>query len=377
MTKFINFGCWNKYGCVESSAFRKIKTEASKLNDIDFIIVNGDNYYQDKKNGIKTVNSSDLLNGLNCLNQITDNEIYMLLGNHDLEITDNKCETLSFEKAFADGVNSQAKRNKFQLPDNLTMFKEIDNTLIIMINSNIYADENPSCLNVIQNDNLIIDKSIEEQLEFLKQRQYKIIKDYLSNNKYKNIIVCAHHPLIGFKNQIVKNELSNGKMKTKVKGGLDIYNVALYELFLDLLSLHAENFYYLCADIHNYQQGIVTIHNLDKTINIKQYIVGTGGTDLDDDYNEKYKSNYGVDIVLSDTESVLTANIIVKDSISLTYELQKHFSNYGFIVVEINNLSDITVDIVVVSNKGGNKSKKLKHSFRLKTRKNKKYKSTA
>ena len=47
------------------------------------------------------------------------------------------------------------------------------------------------------------------------------------------------------------------------------------------------DFFYLCADLHLYQEGEVTFH--DKII--KQYIVGTGGTKLDDeipkDYNDK------------------------------------------------------------------------------------------
>ena len=47
------------------------------------------------------------------------------------------------------------------------------------------------------------------------------------------------------------------------------------------------DFFYLCADLHLYQEGEVTFQ--DKII--KQYIVGTGGTKLDDeipkDYNDK------------------------------------------------------------------------------------------
>ena len=43
-------------------------------------------------------------------------------------------------------------------------------------------------------------------------------------------------------------------------------------------------FYYLCADLHQYQIGSVKIEREDddSIMDIKQYIVGTGGTDLDD-----------------------------------------------------------------------------------------------
>lgn len=42
-------------------------------------------------------------------------------------------------------------------------------------------------------------------------------------------------------------------------------------------------YYYLCADYHSYQDGNVYIPIDDTTeMNIKQYIVGTGGTKLDE-----------------------------------------------------------------------------------------------
>ena len=48
MTSFINFGCWNKYGCADGFGLSKVVSLALKQPDIDFFIVNGDNYYQDK-----------------------------------------------------------------------------------------------------------------------------------------------------------------------------------------------------------------------------------------------------------------------------------------------------------------------------------------
>ena len=38
------------------------------------------------------------------------------------------------------------------------------------------------------------------------------------------------------------------------------------------------NYYYLCSDLHLYQEGVVTLNN---NMRINQYIVGTGGTELD------------------------------------------------------------------------------------------------
>ena len=44
-------------------------------------------------------------------------------------------------------------------------------------------------------------------------------------------------------------------------------------------------YYYICADLHNYQIGTVTIESTigGENMTINQYIVGTGGTDLDTD----------------------------------------------------------------------------------------------
>jgi hypothetical protein len=361
MTKFINFGCWNKYGCNINSAFYKVSHEASKITDIDFIVVNGDNYYQDKIDSMKIVNNTDLLNGLSCLNNITDTYIYLLLGNHDLEITNGKCETLILEKAFVQGVNSQAKREKFILPSSLLICKEIEDTFLIMIDSNIYADENPSCYKEINHSNTSF------ELNELKLQQYQMIQDLLTKNnkKYKNIIVFAHHPLIGLKNQIVKTN--------KIKGGIDAYNVDLYKLFINLLRLHADNFYYMCADIHNYQEGIVTIRDYNSSMEIKQIIVGTGGTDLDDDYNEKYTSNYTGNSSLSD--KILTVDIPISDGISLSYSLNKHYSDYGFIIVTIDESSNVIIEPIIVSREntilGGKKTKK-RRVFKFKKIKQKK-----
>jgi hypothetical protein len=350
--KFINFGCWNKNGCHIDSGMKKVTEEVLKHNNIQFCIVNGDNYYQDKNEGVKKVNELDLLNGMKCLNQLTDNDIYLLMGNHDLEITDGKCETMSFERAFIDGVNSQAKRDKIIIPTNLTMFKSFQKTLIIMIDTNIYADENPYCYQKLFQSNDV------KNLDDLKQLQKNTIDNYLKENKkhYKNIIVCGHHPLIGFKNQQQK--------KGKIKGGIDVYNKDLYILLSEVIHHYGENFFYLCADIHNYQHGVVIINDKNQPImTIQQYIVGIGGADLDDDYNEKYSQNFGstTDIV---SQKVTTVDIEINDII-LTYNVQEHWSNYGFIIVEIDELENVNIIPIRIgkTNTGGKK-----HSNR-KTRK--------
>jgi hypothetical protein len=370
MTSFINFGCWNKYGCADGFGLSKVVSLALKQPDIDFFIVNGDNYYQDKdSDGKKSVNAGEMLKGFECLNK-TDKDIFLLLGNHDIEITNRKCETLQIEKEFVDSINKKVGKNIY-FPEELTMFKEIpdQNTLIIMIDTNIYANENPFCYiefifglkeEGLQND--------DEIIAFLKEKQEKLIRAHLIGKFYKNIIICGHHPLIGFKNQKIKK---NKEGKNKLKGGIDVYNVELYKLFYEIIKLHADNFIYLCADIHNFQEGVVKINDMI----INQFISGTGGADLDDDYNENYNPLFTSGDIIPSDKPVMNTFINIKD-VKIEYEIKKHSSTHGFLVVHLKN-TDVAIDFISTHILGGIKkqTRKRKPKTKYKRRKtNKKQK---
>ena len=341
MVKFINFGCWNKYGCSANSGLRKVINEALKHTDIDFCIINGDNYYQDKdkKGDKKTVNSRDLIKGFNCISKL-DMETYFLLGNHDLEVTNGECDTIKLEEFFYKQANKYSfgaftNSNKIHIPTGLTMFKELDEkTLIIMIDTNIYAGENPECYDVILPD-YNNNGTIPQRLQKLQQKQRELVSSKLKGKMYKSIIICGHHPLMGFKNQ----KKVDKKGKVKIKGGIDAYDIELYKLLFEVIKPSAREFFYLCADIHNYQEGEVNISFGVEKMHIKQFIVGTGGADLDDDYDEGYDENYretsNLDTYKKPT-GVLTATIIIGDA-TIDYTITKHWSDYGFIIVQIND----------------------------------------
>jgi hypothetical protein len=109
-TKIITFGCWNKNGCSPTAAIAGVMKAARAEPNVDFFVVNGDNYYPDKSDtGDKTVNRSDLICGMDRLNQITDKEIFVLLGNHDIETIQADCETIALEKEFVDAANVVAE----------------------------------------------------------------------------------------------------------------------------------------------------------------------------------------------------------------------------------------------------------------------------
>ena len=252
MVKFISFGCWNNYGCAENSGLRNVINKAidvDKHDNVDFYIINGDNSYKKKiKIGVKEKKVIDipyLTNGFQCLNEL-GKDVYVLLGNHDLEKTEN-CKILTNENIISKKINSDSGKEKIHLPKEITTFKEFgDNALIIMIDTSIYANVDPSCYKVIiKNHNDTLSKN--KQIQLLKNKQSELIKSKLNTKKYKNIIICGHHPLIGYKSSI---------------GITTIYNIDLYKLLIDVINPNVipdANFYYLCADIHNYQQGQITI----------------------------------------------------------------------------------------------------------------------
>ena len=353
--KFINFGCWNKYGCKEKTGWFHVSNLIETLSDnVDFIIVNGDNYYQnknkDKETKVKTINNDDLTNGFKCLIKSSKyKEIFLLMGNHDIEPALD-CQTIEQEKT------SIVETATFHFPDNLTMFKELhqQDTLIIMIDSNVYTNENLSCYKKIIEDLPQDDNKIKG---FLQEKQLTLIKAQLFKKKFTNIIICAHHPLIGFKNQIMK--------KGKIKGGIDTYQRELYELLYNTIRPHASNFFYLCSDIHNYQKGIVTIKNTGSTgstgstgnMVIHQYISGTGGADLDDDYNDNYTENFIDEANFIAAANVSNANLTI-ENISIDYKILEHHSQHGIMMVNIKDKHIIfTFKKIEQSIKGGIKKK--------------------
>lgn len=409
MSKIIVFGCWgdsNNRDNNNNPWFKTVFNEIKNEKNVDFFIVNGDNYYQKKnkdkeededkskesilvsildkptttskskkkKSTDKEVEEENLKTGFENFFKLLDEndekretqnpkELFLLMGNHDLESINGECETTILEIEQVNEYNNGKER--IHLPTNLTMFKEINETLFIMIDTNIYTDDikkHVNCYHIIidnnNNNNLNLNLNLndtnEEKIKTLINHQSNLILDKLNEKKYKNIIVCGHHPLFGIKNQ--KTKIKNGKPKKK--GGIETLSKDFYDLFLDVINEKADNYYYLCADIHNYQKGEVTISKGKKVIKINQYIAGTSGASQDDDYDEKYydvnnnnpcilnkqfpkESNNGITIkktqkfyVFSLKKDVFSLKKDV-DEIKLVYKIDQHTSQYGYIIVEI------------------------------------------
>jgi hypothetical protein len=72
---------------------------------------------------------------------------------------------------------------------------------------------------------------------------------------------------------------------------------------------------------------------------INQYIVGTGGTELDDDYNGKYNPNFETEGPSKDI--INNAEYITEDDSDyrIEYNLLEHWYDFGYVVLDIDDNS--------------------------------------
>jgi hypothetical protein len=226
----------------------------------------------------------------------------MTYGNHDFENIDSNC-TLT---------NDEIKISKIY-DIKLELWQEVDfstNTKIIFIDTSIYDDnkikEYIECYKSVDNTYETIDIIKEKQNDFIKN----VVKNIEQNPNINNIIIAGHHPLAYLKIKDKSKDTTKDTTKDTSKDtSKDITKDTTQDTYKDLkfeiLSKHLNdllfndiysqlknrsnmNYYYLCADLHQYQSGNIEITNSinSDSMNIKQYIVGTGGAKLDP-YNSK------------------------------------------------------------------------------------------
>ena len=314
--KFIQFGCWNQKKCMIgnpeanplSNVMYNLNSRITTQGDIDFLIVSGDNYYtekrvNEKKEKEKIIHQEDLISGLNCLPKGI--EVNMILGNHDLETQKEEnpnlyleevlpekleirgqCNTLNFEQAF---IRNSAPNINYDFF--ISKYDRESQTLILMIDTSIYDDDDINhmlpCYKYMSNFIKATDGVVE-----LRGKQEELIMRELTqqSREIRNIIISGHHPLMYYKLKI--NEKKPEKTKFDIIRPFPGFIELLTKIYLKVQELQQKvEYYYLCADLHLYQQGKVLIpitlgaDGADGASNdvmiINQYIVGTGGTELD------------------------------------------------------------------------------------------------
>ena len=324
LTKFIQFGCWNninKDGCLEKVMIKLNEYVTDVTTKPDFIVITGDNYYpqkeknkdkdkdkdkdknkdkvdsepvvkekkKEKKEKKETVDGEieekkkiikfkDIEYGFQLLPK--NIPIYTILGNHDLETIDAVKQNLFVDEPDkprrpeygCEIVNKQIDTISEFKNISYNFFKSVklaNNTLLLMIDTSIYektVDSNKylPCYQQFAKSNLPA-----ETIDTLREYQLTKIGDAIGEKTFSNIIIAGHHPI-----QQLKFKNGENRLITDIED----FKVVLKEIF----SLTPDSrFYYLCSDLHLYQEGTIHLPVDTGTMNIKQYIVGTGGTELD------------------------------------------------------------------------------------------------
>ena len=346
--KFIHFGCWNNLNKPREDGksdmedvMARMKTRIQK-DPVDFIVVAGDNYYPSKNNNKniskdkqKFILDDKLAKGFQRLQQVHPTlEINMLLGNHDLQTNSRNEEKAGPLFITTNGVQKSEAGDCHILKKEIEESEKIDlvlnkakmldhGTLLLMLDSSIYTPDKTAAL-YLPCYAVILGEHVPD-VNTLRDKQAAFVLDSIRRHKenLKHVIIIGHHPITGI------------KIKNKEKVFLNDIPV-----FAELLrKIHAEvndptvKYFYLCADLHLYQKGIVTIKtDTHDDMVIHQYIVGTGGTELDDP-------------LPPDTEKKKERSPL-KD---IEYELVISSNTFGFLVCDVKEMPTfqfIGVDIM-------------------------------
>jgi hypothetical protein len=321
--KLVHFGCWNKGGCNHRrtnplSFVRKELQQIDKEQNIDFYLVAGDNYYQEKQNDKQIVEFSEkqFTEGFKCLSTLKGHK-YILLGNHDTtaipryyNTTEVKpkhvCHTLHKEIEFTNKPEHKSHFTMIKPSTTQHLYLPHSKTLFVLLDTNLLQDDEYDIKKVLE---CSIEYYNELPGEYLKVEDFveayitqllEATQKYITGLGVNNLIFVGHHPIYGIKSKF-KLGVPKNKGQNFSQTGLD--------LLINIIKMcNPESVYHLCADIHNYQQNNLVITHTDTettTYNIKQYITGTGGAHQDDLPVPIFKplklSNYTINYDLTDS----------------------------------------------------------------------------
>ena len=359
----IFFGCWGDFRFRVMNVLEKLRRYILDHPEITNVIVAGDNYYIEKTDDKKKIyvpkEASTMIEQL----YLTTKGIHtdVLAGNHEydrieydkiapgpnkLDLSrEDECFILHEENNTFEGIqNEQFNFSTIYSPENKS-FLLLNGVLYLYLDSSMYEYRQPQCYTTPYDQR---DTSTEEHqsrlppppmpeseiLPALKRKQIEKMLTILDMNRgYKKLVCCAHHPLYIF----------------RVKDGVYKDPVPNYELLDALMSFLPEDTIeidYMCADFHVYQESLLTVVRGGKTLTINQYIVGTGGTELDEfpdkivpehlqaAITDYYTTNLKLppsmfDVSVNDSTVTIIANGF---SVSATHKRSQR--DYGFAVIE-------------------------------------------
>jgi len=343
-------------------------------NKVKFMTIAGDNYYKKKQNTKEhQYSKSDMQSGFNCLPK--DINKYLLVGNHDLQLYYNasevdkrdKCNILDYHNFLASKVNSKFIIDTIYeppieptLPSNdkniasasaasdtvvvpvakpvvtpvVTPIMHINegSTYIIMLDTTMYeTEEYVECYKQLykldDSDKVNVNQKV---IEIQNEKIAKCVELINKNERINKIIIIGHHPIACIKPKPIFN--NDNKFTTKNEFNDKLANTILNEIYLKINEKDKINYYYLCADLHQYQEGSITITNQTNTMTLDQYICGTGGTELD---------NYTKTVEGKKQIPNQSKTIDNKDK-TIIYTMKSNISSYGFLVCSVTNTTFTT-----------------------------------
>lgn len=313
--KFITFGCWNKDMCNPenpNNGMSLVFNNLKKEDFYDFLILSGDNYYPLKNKQLqkKTFNEENFNSGFKCLSDL-DKETYILQGNHEyLDIIDDQnCQSIIKQEEI---IRENPKLIFFD--EVKFKFDELTKTLIVMIDTTILSEFDKE--DIDRNLHTCYQNSLKEtKVQEIINKILSQVKHILASYKYQKLIFVGHHPILSIK--IKKNDPKYIFSET-IPNNTNINS--LLDFFLNIKDniKDINKIYYLCADVHFYQKSIINIDDLE----IEQYIVGTGGADLDNIYNGK------IDISKFKKK-------IKKGIKNFDFQIIEQFKNFGYLIVNL------------------------------------------
>lgn len=297
--KFLFFGCWNKTNlkddnvvCPRDKVLNGVHSYLSKKGNAKIpIVVAGDNIYpfeKDNKHGnsviwrlenvdkVKVYNSGVIQEGFKRLANARSNaDVHMIVGNHNVKATNSH----GTDSAILSTQVQAAKTQGFHFYPGNTVVDVCPFVRYIFINTNDVAE----------------------------------LASYIDNRRAKGKwnIVVGHEPIFSCK------EKSNGNYKLAVLKGLP----KLVEV------LSRPGTVYMCADVHNFQAGIVSYGDA----RVMQVVSGTGGAKPDPVTTLKERHQ------------------VVLDDVPVEYRILAQENPYGFCEVEVTKRSQLKVTYMPIN----------------------------
>jgi hypothetical protein len=320
MTDIILLGCWNNVDCIniDKPNYRDLVLENIKANEknIKFILIAGDNWYNNIKDKVKYYFTNILNSGYLKILDI-NKETHVILGNHDENVdssTINK-DMLELKKDCMIATQLYFLNKDFINEDDLTLekIKKINkkqNKILLYTGIDIEYVEYPKCIVVFINTNIFDDDIYTDK--DLKKNYIIKINDKLEEIKSKSIsnkrfFVLGHVPLVSY----------------KIKKGKELNKLDFFEEIYDILVKY--NCIYLCADTHNFQ--ISKISKNDK--HIIQIVSGTGGADPDIIDNKNQDEFYNV-------------TSMQKEEYEIKYDFY-YYKSYGYTKINIKDDNSLSI----------------------------------